>query len=236
MKKLPITTTLILLTSLLTIPLVGCASQPSVSAIHTAVAGTLTAAPSRPVSMVTSLVEVTRLVAVSATVPTGPAASHTPTTTSTPTTTQTATETVVAQATDTPGVTITPGTPLYMTLQFFATYYYDLTGLQQSAFAATLPGKTISWYALVENITPDGLVIMQFPYGLNGSVILDDVPNSTAKWINLGDQVEFAGMIQSFDMVLGTVELSNVTILNFYPAPTSTETVTPTAEPGHHRH
>jgi hypothetical protein len=120
-----------------------------------------------------------------------------------------------------------------MTLQLFATYYYNLTDLQQKAFAATLPGKTVSWYALVENITQDGLVIMQFPYGLSGSVILDDVPTSTAIKIYLGDQVEFTGMIQSFDMVLGTVELTNVKILNFYPAPTSTETVTPTAEPGH---
>jgi hypothetical protein len=213
----------------------GCTSQPSNSFLQTSIAGTLTALPTQPRLVVTQLVSETGQPLVSSDTPApGQQASATASATPsrTPTQTQMPTQTVTAADTATPGITVAPGAPLYMTLQDFAGYFAGLTDLQKSAFAATLPGKTVSWYAVVSNITADGLVILKFPTGYFGAVVLDDVSTATALRINMGDQVEFTGTIKAFDLVMERVELVNVTIVNFHPEPTATETVTPTPGPG----
>ena len=213
----------------------GCASQPSNPVLETSIAGTLTALPTQPRLVVTQLVsEISQPPASSDTPAPGQQASATITTTPslTPTQTQTPTQTITAADTATPGVTVVPGAPLYMALQDFASYYDGLTDLQKSTFAATLAGKTVSWYAVVSNITSDGLIILKYPFGYFGTVVLEGVPTTTALQIYMGDQVEFTGTIKSFDPIMEKVELVNVTIVNFYPEPTSTETVTPTPGPG----
>ena len=102
-----------------------------------------------------------------------------------------------------------------------------MTDLQRQQFALALPGKTIAWYASLSNVTSDGSVVMKFPFGLQGSIILTGVPAETAVKINKGDQVEFTGMIESFDIVFNTMVISNVKIIAFYVEPTPTITPTP---------
>ncbi len=236
MKKLQIGTIVFLVIALLTIQLAACAAKPSDSSIQTAVAGTLAAASLRPGQEVTKLVEVTRVVEVTAPVS---IEVSTPTATSSPSTADTATETLAAttaqtetqpaaaQGTAAP-TAVQPGAALYWSLQYFVARYTYMTDLQKIEFAGSLPGRTVSWYALLSNVTNDGAVIMKFPYSLQGSIILYGVPLATADRINRGDQVEFTGMIESFDIVFNILVLSNVKIIAFYPEPTATITPTPT--------
>jgi hypothetical protein len=103
-----------------------------------------------------------------------------------------------------------------------------MTNLQRKEFAASLPGKTVSWYAILENTTYEGLIIMRYPFGMEGFVILEDVPAETAVLINRGYQVEFSGMIESFNIETNYLTLKNVKIIAFYVEPTATITPTPT--------
>lgn len=237
MKKSQIGTIAFLLIALLTVQLAACAAKPSASSIQTAVAGTLAAAPDQPIPEVTKLVEVTRTVEAKATTPASREASSTPTATASPSAAESATATLTAvqigtqpaviQDTATPAA-VQPGAALYWSLQYFVARYNFMTDLQRKEFANALPGRTVSWYASLSNVAPDGSVTMKLPFGMQGSIILMGVPIETAVKINRGDQVEFTGMIESFDIVFNVLVLTNVKIIAFYIEPTPTITPTPT--------
>jgi hypothetical protein len=232
MKKSHVLMSVFLLVALLAVQLAACTTKPDISTIQTAVAGTLAAAPAQPGKEVTQLVEVTRVVEVKITVAANAELTKPPTATVSPSATQTATQNgtqpTAVQDTATPVVNIQPGAALGWSLQFFVSRYSSMTNLQMKDFATSLPGKRVSWYALLENITYDGLVIMKFPYGMKGFILLHDVPVETAVRINRGDQVEFSGMIESFDIDTNYLVLKNVKIIDFYIEPTPTITPTPT--------
>jgi hypothetical protein len=62
-----------------------------------------------------------------------------------------------------------------------------------------------------------------------GSITLKGVPLETAVRINRGDQVEFSGMIESFNTEFSNkLVLTDVKIISFYVEPTATPTFTPT--------
>jgi hypothetical protein len=237
MKKLQINAIAFLLIALLTVQLAACGAKPSAASIQAAVEQTLAAAPTQPPQpgqVVTKLVEVTRVVEVTAP-PASSEASSTPADTDTPAAVETATETPTAtqegilQDTATPEpAAVQPGEPLNWSLQYFVARYNFMTDLQRKEFAASLPGKTVSWYASLNNVNADGSVVMKFPYGMQGSLILNDIPTATATRINHGDQVEFTGMITSFDIVFNILVLNNVKVTAFYVEPTPTITPTPT--------
>jgi hypothetical protein len=231
MKKSLLPALAFILVALLAIPLAACAAKPSSANIQTAVAATLSAAPTQPGQQVTQLVEVTRVVEATAAPQDTTAASDTPTdtpeVTDTPTAAEAGTETVTPTETPTQGVQA--GAPLYWSLQYFVSRYSFMTDMQKQQFVATLPGRTVSWYAIMDNVTTDGLVMMRFPFGMYGSIVLDGVPADVSAQINRGYQVEFSGMIQSFDSQSSNqLVLSNVKIIAFYPEPTATITMTPT--------
>jgi hypothetical protein len=228
MKKAHIAIGGYLLAALLTIQLAACTAKISISAVQTSVAETVAAVPAQPEQEVTKLVEVTRVVAVSAPAPTKAEATRTPTATASPSPTQEQTQPTALQATDTPTAGIQPGTPLYWSLQYFVQRYSYMTNLQRKEFAASLPGKTVSWYAILENTTYEGLIIMRYPFGMEGFIILQDVASETAVLINRGYQVEFSGMIESFNIETNYLTLKNVKIIAFYVEPTATITPTPT--------
>jgi hypothetical protein len=233
MKKSLLPVLVFILVALLAIPLAACAAKPSASNIQTAVAATLAAAPAQPGQQVTQLVEVTRVVEVTAAAQDTTAASDTPTdtpeVTDTPTATEAGTETVTPTETETPTQGVQPGAPLYWSLQYFVSRYSFMTDLQKQQFVATLPGRTVSWYAIMDNVTSDGLVMMRFPFGMYGSIVLEGVPADVSAQINRGYQVEFTGTIQSFDSQSSNqLVLANVKITAFYPEPTATVTLTAT--------
>ena len=104
------------------------------------------------------------------------------------------------------------------------------TRKQKQQLVASLPGKTVSWYAILDNVTADGLVIMKFPFAMYGSLILKGVPTEVSVKIERGYQVEFTGMIESFDSEFSNkMVLANAKIIAFYVEPTAT--ITPTATP-----
>jgi len=233
MKKSILPVFVFILVALFTISLAACAAKPSAANIQTAVAATLAAAPAKPAQAVTKLVEVTRVVEVTApveaTAETSSTPTDTPAVTDTPATTGAGTQAAVATPTATPTQGVQAGAPLYWSLQYFVTRFNFMTDLQKQQFVTTLPGRTVSWYAIMDNVTVDGLVIMRFPYGMYGQIVLKGVPTETANQINRGYQVEFSGMIESFDSQSSNqLVLSNVKIIAFYPEPTATITMTPT--------
>jgi hypothetical protein len=233
MKRPQIDAIAIVLIALLTVQLAACAAKPSASSIQTAVAGTVAAAPGQPIQEVTKLVEVTRIVEAKVTTPASIESSSTSTATASPSAAESATATLTA--TQSVGIQETatlaaaqPGAALYWSLQYFVARYNFMTDLQRIEFANSLPGRTVSWYASLSNVTADGSVTMKLPFGMQGSIILIGVPIDTAVKINRGDQVEFTGMIESFDIVFNVLVLTNVKIIAFYIEPTPTITPTPT--------
>ena len=227
----------ILLAALTAVTLAACSAQPSASTVQTIVAKTMAAQPEQPAKEITQLVEVTRVVEITAPAAQGevtPTSTETPTTAPTETPTVQATTPAAAQAGGKATATLTataiqPGGALNWSLQYFVQRYNSMTDLQRKNLVATLPGKTVSWYAILDNVTADGQVILKFPFAMYGSIILKGVPPETSVKIERGYQVEFNGMIESFDSEFSNkMVLTNVNIVAFYVEPTATPTGTAT--------
>jgi hypothetical protein len=175
----------------------------------------------------TQVVQVTRVVEVTSVVTPRPVARLSPS----PTTTQTmtATPTLSAnQTTPTPilaSATIPPGQPLGLSLSFFLAYYTGMTDLQKLEYVPTLPGKTVYWTAVVENVTTDGRVILRLSEPLEGAITLQDVPHDIAVKISRGYWLDFTGTMAEFKDELNIqIVIVDVKVRAFYPAPTLTPT------------
>ncbi len=210
----------------------ACGAQPSASKIQTAVAGTLANAPARSsgaaqVVEVTQVKEVTKIVEVIVTSTPRPAEKATQTATSQPATATQATPTVEALPASTRAVTDTPQPvvatgPLGLSFNQLMKKYADMTDLQKQDFAATLPGKTVSWTAQVSNITTEGVIILDNPYG-SGRVTLQGIPLETAIKIDKGMLVDFTGMIESFEgTFLNQIVIVDAQVKSYYLPPTAT--------------
>lgn len=228
----------ILLAALAAVTLAACSAQPSASIVETIVAKTVAAKPEPPAQEITQLVEVTRVVEVTA--PAAAQGEATPTSTETPTTSPTVTPTAqattpaAAQAGGKATATLTataiqPGGALNWSLQYFVQRYNSMTDLQRKNLVATLPGKTVTWYAILDNVTADGQIVMKFPFAMYGSIILKGVSPEISVKIERGYQVEFSGMIESFDSEFSNkMVLTDVNVIAFYVEPTATPTGTAT--------
>ena len=199
--------------------LVACNAQPSGAVLDTAVAETLTAIPA-------GQLEVTRVVKVVITATPGPtntatatlAATDTPTITLTPIVPFTSTATLAA-------VQTTPGGPLRLNLPQFLTKYLGSTDLQKKAFIDSLPGKVVSWSANVQDVTLDGVVIVQVPDFVDSTIILNGVPLTAAQRTYKNQYIDFTGTIDSFNEGIGIqIVLVKAKITAWYAFPTSTPT------------
>jgi hypothetical protein len=231
-KSLTVKPTIRLLVVLTSLVLTACNAQPSDALVQTAVAETLTAAPVLPAGEiqeleVTRLVEVTRIVQVQITNTPEPTQEVTATPTSEPTATTTLTPTPGSAFTTgmteaEPTSTIVPSGPLGLSLNQLINRYAAMTDLQKQDFAVTLPGKTVYWTAQVYNITTDGTLIMDNPYGA-GRVMLIGVPLETAIRIDKDMLVDFRGMIVSFAGTFGReIVVANPEVVRYYVEATAT--------------
>ena len=206
----------------------ACSAQPSDSAVQTAVAETVSAAPTQPAAEVQEM-EVTRVVEVTKLVQREITSTPMPTEEATETPVPTATSTVTPTARQAgtnaePTVPVEPTGPLGLSLNQLINRYAAMTDLQKEDFAATVPGKTVYWSARVYNITTDGEIIMDNPFGA-GRVILKGVPAETAIQIDKEMLVDFRGMIESFGGTFGReIVVVNPEIVRFYVEPTATPT------------
>jgi hypothetical protein len=205
--------------------LTACGGGLSAEELQQAVDETLAAMPTQPqeeiqVIEVTKVLEVTKIAVVGVTatpIPTS-AASDTPTPTETPEAARPA-----ASSTPTP---VTETGPLGLSLNQLIRRYSDMTDLQKQEFVKTLPGKTVYWIAEVYNITTDGTLILDNPYG-GGRVTLKGIPVETALKIDREMLVEFRGMIESFGGSFGRdIVVTNGVIVRYYFEPTPTPTAT----------
>lgn len=210
----------------------ACGTQSSDSVVQTSVAETLSAVPTQPAEAlseveVTRVVEVTKIVQLEITSTPRPTQEATetpePTSTSTVTPTVEATSAFSSSAAE-PTVPIEPTGPLGLSLNQLINRYAAMTDLQKVDYAATVPGKTVYWTAKVYNITTEGLIIMDNPYGA-GRITLKGVPVETAILIDKDMLVDFRGMIESFGGTFGReIVVTNAEIVRYYLEPTATPT------------
>jgi hypothetical protein len=233
-KSLPIKVASSLLFLGIVLAVSACGGQPSDSKVQTAVAGTLAFAPVQPVETgqvveVTRVMEVTKIVEVVVTSASRPTGVTTATATAQPEATEEATPTGEAGAASTQEATetarpIQASGPLGLTFNQLMKKFAGMTDLQKQDYVATLPGKTVSWTAQVNNITTAGIIILDNPYG-TGRVTLKGIPIETAIQIDPGMLVDFSGMIESFE---GTffieIVVVDAKVIRFYPPPTGTVT------------
>jgi hypothetical protein len=218
-----------LVCSLMALILAACGGTPSAQELQTAVAETLAAMPPSPAEQIqvveiTELVRVTQLTVIDVTATPRPteAATATLTPTETPEFTPTPGALLVeSTATPTP---VTESGALGLTLNQLIRRYGDMTDLQKQEYAKTLPGKTVFWIAEVYNVTTDGTMILDNPYG-GGRVTLKGVPIETALAIDKGMLIEFRGMIESFGGSFGRdIVVVNPVVVRYYFEPTATPT------------
>jgi hypothetical protein len=210
----------------------ACSPQPSVDQVQTAVAGTLANARVQPaeageVVEVTQVVEVTKILEVRVTSALQPTQKATATATPKPKVEEEATPTAAAGAAAEKESTATTepiaaSGPLGLSLTQLVKNYEEMTDLQKQDYAAALPGKTVSWTAQVSNITPEGAIILDNPFG-SGRVILEGLPLETAIKIDTGMLVDFKGLIKS---IRGTyfieINVVEAEVTRFYASPTGT--------------
>ncbi len=227
MKSLTIKVACCLLIFGIALSISACSTQPSASKIQTAVAGTLANAPARPaestqVVEVTQVMEVTKIVEVIITSTPRPAEKATATTTLQPTVTTEVTPTVSTKAVTETARPIEASGPLGLSFNQLMQKYAGMTDLQKQDFAATLPGKTVVWTAQVYNITTEGIIILDNPYG-SGRVTLKGIPIEIAIKIDKGMLVDFSGMIESFEgSFLNEIVVVDAKVIRYYEPPTAT--------------
>jgi len=228
----PIATALICI--LLFSLIAACSSTPSPEELQSAVEETLAAMPTQPqeeiqIIEVTQVLEVTKFAVIQIT--TTPAPTEDNTATPTPTNTPDASATPesitapIILSTETP-TPVTESGPLDLSFNQLIRRYTDMTDLQKQEFVKTLPGKTIYWNAEVYNISTDGTLILDNPFGV-GRVTLKGTPIETALEIDRGMLVDFRGMIESFGGSFGReIVVTNADIVRYYYPPTPTPTST----------
>ena len=231
MKKMPSLLYSGLLAVILAGQLAACSAKPPIAAIQTAIAGTQAAAPAQVIA-VTQVVQVSRVIEVTSIIPSKttdrlalpvatPTPSQTPTLTVTPTLSSDQTTPTPASAV----ITIQPGQPLGLSLSFFLSWYTGMTDIQKQEYVPTLPGKTVYWTAVVDNVTTDGRVILKLSEPLLGAITLMDVPHDLAVKISRGYWLDFTGTIAELTDELNLqIVIVNVKVRAFYPAPTLTPT------------
>ena len=210
----------------------ACSAQPPDSVVQTAIAETMVAAPTLPAEPlseveVTRVVEVTKIVQLEITSTPKPTqeVTETPEPTATSTVTPTVEKTSAFSSIEAePTVPIEPTGPLGLSLNQLINRYSAMTDLQKQDYATTIPGKTVYWQAKVYNITTDGNIIMDNPYG-SGRIILNGVPNETAILIDKDMLVDFRGMIESFGGTFGReIVVTNAEVVRYFLEPTATPT------------
>jgi hypothetical protein len=210
----------------------ACNGKPSPSTVQTAVSATLARMPvpqaeATRLVEVTQVMEVTKLVEVKITSTSKPAekASATPSATATAETPTEAnagaTGGEAATATETPQPVV-PSGPLGLSFNQLMHQYADMTDLQKQQFAATLPGKMVDWTGQVYNITTEGVLVLDNPFG-PGRVTVVGVPVEQAMKIDKGMLVDFTGMIASFEgSFLTEIGVVDAKITRTYELPTAT--------------
>jgi hypothetical protein len=212
----------------------ACRSTPSPEELQSAVEETMAAMPTQPqeelqVIEVTQVLEVTKFAVIEITTTPAPTKENTATPTPTDTLEASPTPEPVLESmiliTETP-TPVTESGPLNLGFNQLIRRYTNMTDLQKQEFVKTLPGKTIYWNAEVYNITTDGTLVLDNPYGV-GRVTLKGTPIETALEIDRGMLVDFRGMIQSFGGSFGReIVIINADIVRYYYPPTPTPTST----------
>ncbi|MFZ6027362.1 MAG: hypothetical protein ACOYYS_06575 [Chloroflexota bacterium] len=219
-----------LLSVILFSQLFACGGPVTTSVIETVVAETVAAiTPAQgevtKIVEVTKVKEITKIVPIEVTTTPKPTerASATPTPSASPTGTPTPTRALLPNE-PTIASTVEPSGVIHETLNQFIALYKAMTDLQKAEYVASLPGKSVSWTAQVDNVTGDGTVILKAPFA-GGTVILLNIPAETAIELDRKMLVDFSGMIISFSgNISPEVTLDEVTIRRYYHLPTATPT------------
>lgn len=234
MKNAPILAIILLLVAISLLPqLSACNRQPSGAMIETVVAGTVAAVQEQGPQEATTIVEITQVkeitevVVIEITSTPKPTEKATATLEATPIPEKTPTPPSLLgkgymTETPTPMLTIEPSGKLHLGFGQFVAHYKSMTDLQKDNYATELPGKLITWTGRVDNVTSDGIVILDNPFS-SGTAFLIGVPTETAIELDQKMLVDFTGMIQSFSgNISPKITVVDVKVLRSYLPPTAT--------------